>query len=247
MSVPAFRSAHALRRTEKMSENVAREIVRDLKDLPAGSVLPGEAAMVEKYGAGRASVREALRLLEAQGVVVVRPGPGGGPVLVGPDSRHFARMTSLYLHRAETTYRNLIEARLVMEPVMARLAAQRHDAEVLAEMAPFAGDAPDPMNHQAYFDQATEFHALISALSNNRVLDLIGLSLQDLFAGRLEGVVFPVDSRARVQIEHRHIAKAIMAGDAPKAERLMRNHMQEFADLCFLRHPEILDEIVGWR
>jgi GntR family transcriptional repressor for pyruvate dehydrogenase complex len=230
-----------------MSENVAREIVRDTRGLPSGSVLPGEAAMVEKYGAGRASVREALRLLEAQGVVVVRPGPGGGPVLLGPDSRHFARMTSLYLHRARTTYRNLVDARLVMEPVMARLAAERHDATVVAEMTPFAGEAPDPLDHDGYFDHATGFHAVIAALSNNRVLDLIGLSLQDLFAGRLEGVVFPVEARARVQDEHRCIASAIISGDAARAERLMRTHMQEFADLCALRHPGILDEIVGWR
>ncbi len=54
------------RRTEKLSEVLAREIVRDIQDLEPSTMLPSEAAMLEKYGVGRASLREALRMLEVQ-------------------------------------------------------------------------------------------------------------------------------------------------------------------------------------
>ena len=85
--------------------------------------------MLEKYQVGRASLREALRILEVQGIIAIRPGPGGGPMVAPFDSMNFARMTTLYLHLVGATYREVLEARIIMEPVMARLAAQRKDPE----------------------------------------------------------------------------------------------------------------------
>ena len=78
------RAAHPARgrsRTVKASERVAQEIVRDIvrRGLETGDRLPLEAAMVEEYGVSRTSLREALRLLEVQGLISLKPGPGGGP------------------------------------------------------------------------------------------------------------------------------------------------------------------------
>ena len=92
------------RRTEKLSEVLAREIVRDLRDLEPSTMLPPEAVMLDKYRVGRASLREALRLLEVQGLIVIRPGPGGGPMVAQADSVHYGRMSSLYYHMVGATY-----------------------------------------------------------------------------------------------------------------------------------------------
>src|SRR3954469_3261027 len=74
----------ATRRAAKTSELVALDIVRDIvaRRLKPGDRLPREAELVEQYGVSRTSLREALRLLEVQGLISIRPGPGMG-TLVG--------------------------------------------------------------------------------------------------------------------------------------------------------------------
>src|SRR3954452_15685314 len=69
----------ALVRSMKTSERVAMDVVRDIVEqrLQPGDRLAGEAAMLDRYGPSRASVREALRLLEVQGLISLKPGPRG--------------------------------------------------------------------------------------------------------------------------------------------------------------------------
>jgi DNA-binding FadR family transcriptional regulator len=234
------------RRTEKISEIVAREIVHDMRHLPPATMLPPEAVMLEKYRVGRASLREALRILEVQGLIVIRPGPGGGPMVAAVDSRQFARMASLYLHLSEATYRDVMAARLVMEPVMARLAAERQDPESLAALEGYLSSLPSPLDDTSYMRSATGFHGLLSGLSSNPVLDLMGRSLKDIYTDRLEGLIFPAAARTQIEQDHSAIAKSIVKGQSARAERLMREHMESFVRQAERRSPGVLDDIVDW-
>src|SRR5713226_8033113 len=153
------------RRTEKISDIVALEIVHDIRGMAAGAKLPPEAVMLSRYQVGRASLREALRLLEAQGLIVLRTGPGGGPVVAPVDSRYFARMSSLYFHLTGATYRDLVEARQVMEPVMARLAAVRQDGGDLAKLRQFVAFVEG--SGSSLPRELQNFHALLSGMSGN--------------------------------------------------------------------------------
>jgi GntR family transcriptional repressor for pyruvate dehydrogenase complex len=236
-----------MRRTEKLSEVVAREIVHHMRGLPPGAKLPPEASMLGLYTVGRASLREALRLLEVQGLIIIRPGPNGGPVVAPVESRYFARMSSLYFHLSGATYQDVAEARLAMEPVMARLAAERLDPADMAKLERFTVPPPIDVDDAAYFSHSTEFHAVLSGLSGNPVLDLIGRSLKDLYADRVEELIFPLDARQRVQSEHTAIARAIMKGNAIRAEKLMREHMIEFVHWAGERSGGALGEVVDWR
>ena len=234
------------RRTEKVSGVIAREIVSDMRGLPPMSMLPPEAAMLEKYQVGRASLREALRILEVQGIIAIRPGPGGGPMVAPFDSMNFARMTTLYLHLAGATYREVLEARIIMEPVMARLAAQRKDPDAVAELQEFLAKSV-PADESEYLLHTGGFHTLLSGLSGNRVLDLEGRGLKDIYADRIEGTVFPPDTREGIISDHRLIAQAIIAGNANKAENLTRAHMEQYLFYSAARNPGVLDEVVQWR
>jgi DNA-binding FadR family transcriptional regulator len=156
-------------------------------------------------------------------------------------------MASLYFHLSSATYRDLVEARLVMEPVMARLAATRQDPGDLAELQHFIDVSPKAEKQVDYLQHATDFHALLSGMSGNPVLDLMGRSLKDLYVDRLEGLIFPVEDRRRVQTEHAAIARAIVNGNAARAERLMREHMTEFVELTGKRNPGLFNEVVDWR
>jgi GntR family transcriptional regulator, transcriptional repressor for pyruvate dehydrogenase complex len=241
------------RRTEKVSEVVAREIVHDIvrRDLQPGSMLPPESVMLRTYDIGRASLREALRILEVQGLITIKPGPGGGPVVAGVSSRDFGRMATLYFHVSRATFRELFEARLVMEPVMARLAAERIDEELKAEFKDVLEQMRSAIATQdsvAYGLSATAFHSVVAGVSGNGVLDLFGRALKDIYTDRvLGGVVFPESAREEVASDHEAIARAIMKGEASRAERLMREHMVEFMEYVFERTPGLKDEIIDWR
>ena len=118
-------------RTEKVAESVARQILQDIRRnrLGPGSMLPPESTMVERFGAGRGSVREALRILEVNGLVTLKPGPGGGPVVAPHDPGNFGQMMTLHLQSLGATYRQLLEARLEYEVVLARKAAEQPGEE----------------------------------------------------------------------------------------------------------------------
>src|ERR1700710_1676577 len=79
-------------RPPKTAMRVAQRIVDDVVrgGATTGSSLPPERIMLETYEIGRGTLREALRLLEFQGVITLKPGPKGGPVLVRPDATHLA-------------------------------------------------------------------------------------------------------------------------------------------------------------
>ena len=234
------------RRTEKVSGVIAREIVSDMRGLPPMSMLPPEAAMLEKYQVGRASLREALRILEVQGIIAIRPGPGGGPMVAPFDSMNFARMMTLYLHLSGATYREVLEARIIMEPVMARLAALRKDPDTVTQLQDFLA-RPEPADETEYLMHTGGFHTLLSGLSGNRVLDLEGRGLKDIYADRIEGMAFPPEAREGIVRDHRLIAQAIIAGNATRAEKLTRTHMEEYLFYSAARNPGVLDEVVQWR
>ena len=81
-------------RTEKVAESVARQILQDIRRnrLGPGSMLPPESTMVERFGVGRGSLREALRILEVNGLVTLKPGPRGGPVVAPHAPGNFGQM-----------------------------------------------------------------------------------------------------------------------------------------------------------
>ena len=240
------------RRTEKISEVIAREIVRDSRGLPPGAMLPPEALLLEKYEVGRASLREALRLLEVQGLIVLRPGPGGGPRIAEADSSHFGRMASLHFHLAGATYGDTLDARLILEPVVAGIIAEKRDPEHVAALQDYlersastvAGGSRYEDTLSAENEIAREFHPMLMEMSGNPVLTLLARSLQELRTDRARGTLLrPESDVTRV---HDLIARAIIQGRPVQAERLMREHMQEFVELNTARDPELLEETVFW-
>ncbi len=239
------------RRAEKVSEVVARSIVHDIaaRDLKPGAMLPSESVMLARYKVGRASLREGLRILEIQGLITIKPGPGGGPVVADANSADFGRMAALHYHAARATFRELVDARLVIEPLMAGLAAETKDPETIGQLRALSAVTRDGLDEDAKYVEGTRgFHSVIASASGNRVLSLFARSLQDLYSERIGGGrMFPHDAREQVQHDHDAIIKAIETGNAKTATRLMRDHMQELADLAEQRYPGLLDEVVDWR
>jgi GntR family transcriptional repressor for pyruvate dehydrogenase complex len=239
------------RRTEKVSEVIARQIVKDIvsSGLAPGTMLPPETQMLERFKVGRASLREALRILEVQGLITIKSGPGGGPVVGEPDSADFGRMAALYFEMSGATFGELVEARLILEPVMARRAALSNDPKIVEGLNAMVSQAEqaDLKNSDAYGRVSSDFHSAITGASGNRILDLLARAIKEVFMERINGMVFPARDRERIRSEHEAVVDAIAAGEADKAEQLMHAHMEEFAMRVAKRYPGMLDEVVDWR
>jgi DNA-binding FadR family transcriptional regulator len=236
-------------RGEKVASLVARQIVRTIVDgeLEAGSPLESEGVMLERFGVSRASLREALRILETQGLISIKPGPGGGPSVADINSRDFARTATLFFQVLRVRFREVVEARLIIEPVMAGLAAARHDPKLEDELMEIVrrGQAAD--DEREWLVESDAFHGMVLSMSGNPLLNLVGKALKDIYTDRVAGITFPGRERNQVRDIHEEIARAIVKGDAKVAEDLMREHMVAYARNVEKRHPGLMDEIVDWR
>jgi DNA-binding FadR family transcriptional regulator len=230
-----------------VSEAIARDIVRRIgaEELAPGTQLPPEAKMLEEYRVGRGSLREALRILEVHGLISIKPGPRGGPTVDQVHTENFGRMATLYFQMDGVTFADLLDARVVMEPTLAALAAERRDPKLVEELTRYAESAR--ADDDEYANAAADFHQHLAGMSGNPVMRLFGQSLTDILRDRLTPPLFPKSRRPAVLNAHRAIAAAVADGDAAQAERLMREHMSEYAAYVRRRHPSLMREVVDWR
>lgn len=249
MSQAAEKLARPNMRKDKLATRVAHAVLRDIgrNGLTSGDHLPNEAAMLEDYGVGRGTLREALRVLETCGLISLKPGPRGGPVVEGVHPEDFGRVISLFCQFAGVTYREVVEARLILEPVAARLAAERAataEAHELQSLAQFGEDATSVAD---YLETTADFHASVVALSGNSLVTLVCQSLAAIYHDRVYGVIFPDQRKKEVHSVHADIAAAILSGNGPLAESLMMRHMEEYAGFVAEKYPSLIDDVVTWQ
>jgi DNA-binding FadR family transcriptional regulator len=218
------------------------------RGLGPGSRLETESEMIERTGVGRASVREALRILEVHGLIRIRSGPGGGPTLTQVSSRDFGRTSALYFMADHATYREVIEARAPLTGVVARLAAERAGAagaQRLRECIAATRAATD-LDDRPWADVASGFYATIAELCENRVAATFCLALMSIYLDHLPPMSLGARHRARIVAVHEEIAAAVEQGDGETAERLMRDHLERFAADVAKAHPGFMNEVVDW-
>jgi DNA-binding FadR family transcriptional regulator len=198
-------------------------------EFPPDSLLPATDALLDEYGVSRPTVREALNVLEADGLVRLRRGPGGGAVVQAPDSVAITRSLESLLRFEGTTIEQLMEVRLVVDPLAARLAAERATPEDLAKIAASVERQrrPDVLtSHEEWFAENLYFHWSIAAASHNPVVRVLSESLHDIVL--MGGLRVPVEEAERAQSirDHQAISECIAAGDADGAEQRLREHLE---------------------
>ncbi len=204
----------------KMSERIAFEIIRSIaaKSLKPGDRLPPEADMLTHYQVSRPTLREAIRILEFQGLIAVRQGVSGGAVVGKATPQNLARTLTFYFHLADSTYGELYEATMEFQPIIARRAAQnKNRAHVREMMQPFVhAEAETVMD-------GVDFHARVTSLAGNSVLELC---VEAVSAVHQRAVMSEIPGNLKKQFvdDHRKIAAAIIAGNAQLAESTMRSH-----------------------
>jgi DNA-binding FadR family transcriptional regulator len=249
---PAIFTSDAVTRPLKISESVARDIVHDIVSggLHTGDRMPPEAVMLEQYGVSRESLREGLRLLEAQGLITLRRGPGGGPVVGRVDPANFGRISTLFYHLAGGTYSELFEAWAVTEATLAERAARNEDrAMVRSAMEPFL-DLPDeegPFTVDEFVKAHSHFHAVVASLADNRVLQLMLQTIGQIVTHHIVVSADPRDSEGDIDRDHVEVARAIAAGRPAKARSRMEDHIHLLSEFYAGQIGAQMEEFIEWR
>jgi GntR family transcriptional regulator, transcriptional repressor for pyruvate dehydrogenase complex len=240
-----------IRRVLKTSELIARDIILDISEggMKAGDALPPEHTMLKNYEVGRASLREALRMLEVQGLVQIRAGAGGGPVVGSATAENLARMLTLSFGLAGATYEQLTDVMLILYPNVAAVAASRKltNAEVqsLHESVDQACGTPNPRMIRT--ETLKDFHSLLSQFAHNPVWGLMTDAVGLIFADHIISTTDSREFHAQTVADHKQIAQAVLAGNDELARRKMLEHTQRMIDFYRAQTPAIFSQIVEWR
>ena len=206
-------------------ERIAARLAADIRAgrLAPGEKLPPERELARRLGVGRASVREALAALALRGALETRPGAGS--FVVGPPQDDGALPT-------DASPSDLLEARLLLEPQVAALAAGRARRDPESERLLDAMDAAEAAGDRAGWNDGDRlFHRRLAALTANPVLlalaDHIAALMDQPLWQRLRDESVARPGRARVHAaEHRMIYEAMVDGDAGAAAFYATQHLE---------------------
>jgi GntR family transcriptional repressor for pyruvate dehydrogenase complex len=246
-AVPGRPALPGRRRTNKVSDVVALDIVRNIValGLSPGSRLPLEAQLMERHRVSRASLREALRLLEVQGLIHTRPGPNGGSFVGHVHVASLARTVTMHMHLLGTTYDELLAAWALTEAVQAQLAAAHPDRALVQRlMEPFL--APLAEDSHAMLE-GLHFHDRVGVLANNRVLSFVLSIPGAIVAEHIVNTLRRETLEPRIVHDHARIAAAIIAGNAQKAYWVMQEHVEDMVKLFRDAWPSAIGEKIEWR
>ncbi len=182
-----------------------------------GQRLPGERRLCEELGVGRPTLREALRSLEAVGIIEVRPGKGGGAYAVTPSESTVGDALAALVNLRGASLEDLAEFRVDFEGENASWAARRADATDIAALQSLADEAG-----AAAADQAAgvdvRWHEALARATRNRLRIGIALGIREVVVRRPTAVEHTGDIAA--------ITRAVAAGDADTARLLMRAYIE---------------------
>ncbi|GAA2585491.1 GntR family transcriptional regulator [Dactylosporangium sp. NPDC000555] len=208
----------------KRLHNEVQHQIRELIDsgiLKPGQTLPPERELAEQLGVSRNSLREALRVLEARGIIVTRHGVGRAVRDVQPTgSADWSLTDSIEV----ITINEVLDARALLEPRAAELACLRHTDEEMREILDAAKD------HSSWAD-TIRFHNAIAAAAHHVVIEqLINHQLRLLEELRQRDRYRSDDDAHTLTSDHLQIAAAIERRDAEAARSLMQKHLQQTHD-----------------
>ena len=213
------------------------EVVQQVKalifggTLGPGDQLPSEKELAVQFGLSRVTVRDALRVLESQGLIAIKVGARGGAFVASPSTQPVTDSLATMLRLQRATIGDLTEARMVVETRVASLAAERAaPADVAAmERAIASARAGRAAGDPFFVPHSIAFHLALAQASRNQVLLFTVESFRTLFHEALAKLLPADDMAERAIADHQRILDAIKARDRTRAERLMHEHLAYFA------------------
>ncbi|MCE2391742.1 MAG: FadR family transcriptional regulator [Proteobacteria bacterium] len=216
-----------------------------LGELEEGDILPAESALLERFDVSRPTLREALRVLEAESLIVIQRGARGGCRVRGLDVANVAGQFGLLLQHANARIEDVHRARAVVEPGAAREVAllKSRDAAVaaLSEILSLEVEATERGEFELRARLSLRFHERVIELAGNHTLTLFTRMIHDIVerhfevfsrSGTPEASAKARASRAESKT-HQQLIELIEAGDPDGAETLWRRHLEGACGVLF--------------
>ena len=220
----------------KLFEDVANLILEKIQEgeWPVGARLPSESKLSLQFDVSRSTVRMAIRSLQIQGILASRPGSGSYVTQRAPVILEMRALEDVMA--SPEAYRDLVQTRYLMEPLMAGLAAQTATPEEAAELLGIVEKMRAQEDRTSLIRLGYAFHMNLARMSHNRVLmgfyQYASAQLRSMRAGEF----LTLDVYKRGAEEHWQIAQAIAEGDVQRAMERMRDHLTSaFGDMA--RNP----------
>jgi GntR family transcriptional regulator, transcriptional repressor for pyruvate dehydrogenase complex len=240
-----FQELDQRRAFEKILGQIEEAIVQGR--LQSGDRLPSERELAESFGASRASVREALRVLEAFGVVVARrgTGPNAGSIVADGTQTGLHSALRLSMSLLQIPPGDVVDVRAVLEARAAQHAATRASAEDIAQLRAIVAAMPAADDIAEYNRLDTEFHIELARASGSVLLpvlmEALRATVKRLMLETLASLDDWIDARDRLIIEHTEIIDAVAARQPDVAAITVRDHVLRF----YARTTEAADQPAG--
>jgi GntR family transcriptional repressor for pyruvate dehydrogenase complex len=212
----------------KVYEQVAEQLLAQIgaRHLKSGDPLPSERELTETFSVGRSSIREALRMLESQGVI---SSVNGGAFVVADAANPLNNSLQLMVALdSESGVHDLFELRRIIDCEAAALAAVRRTPEQIAEMrlAIVAMEEALPAHDEAFVLADLRFHLAIAEATGNRLILYSMQAARGVVRRALEQVVNVPRSPESAVVEHRAVLEAVTARNPDWARNAMRDHLE---------------------
>lgn len=203
-----------------------------------GRSLPTERELVEESALSRASVREALRILEVEGLIETRRGRNGGSRVRRPSDEQIIRSLALYIQGARVNFRSLLEVREAIEPAAAALAAERRSAADLKRLIELNALLPEAAGDSARFLAVNlDWHMTIVRASRNEFFTAFMTALSEAIREATAIDAFDNSGIRKATVRaHQKVIEAIEAGDADAARKSMAAHVEAATEVS-LQNP----------
>jgi DNA-binding FadR family transcriptional regulator len=232
-------------RPVKVSEEIKTWVVD--RDLNQGDRLPNEAEMIAIFGVSKGTVREALRILEAEGLISTRTGPGGGSFVNKVTVEHAKSLLANYFYFEQLSLSDFYQLRKILEPELAANLAGKLTEEQLNELDALTASLPEPatsaQEEKEQHIASLRFHQCLAEFAENRLLGFViafmARSLTDLTVYRrlYDPPNYELAMKGR---EHQQrLVRALRQGDADTAREIMASHMSVAEELMAVQEAEL--------
>jgi GntR family transcriptional repressor for pyruvate dehydrogenase complex len=217
-------------------------LVREGK-LEKGDRLPSERDLCQRFGVSRVTVREALRVLEANGMIEIRVGARGGAFVTSPTKERLGEGLADLMTLSPLTPGDVTEARTVIEVGILPFVVERATGADIAELRRMVDEGHSALDRNAYtMNLSAAFHVGVATCAHNPAIEMLVQSFHGpmLLSLRQAQVVAPAMGRKGTE-EHAALVDAIEARDVERAIRVMTTHLDRTASL--VRDIEANDEV----
>lgn len=234
---PALETAGMFKKVvqDRASQVIVDQLKRLIREgrLATGDRLPSERALCQEFGVSRVTVREALRILESTGQVVIKVGANGGAFVTTPTTEQVSTGMAELITASQINAVAVTEAREVFELAVLPLVVERATDDDLDSLTRIVDEAEHALAEGSFqVEMSARFHERLAACTHNAAIEMLIRSFHGPMLSSLREAREAAPAMGhRGTKEHREIIEAIRRRDATKATAVMTAHLHRTAQV----------------